>query len=58
MKLQLVDVLIIAAYLVIMIVIGLLLKKKAFPKISILTFERGKHSSVLYVRSLQCFRYV
>ena len=29
MKLQLVDVLIIAAYLVIMIVIGLLLKKKA-----------------------------
>lgn len=48
MKLHEIDILIICAYLIAMIVIGLILKKRAAQKII----------AILYARTLQCFRNV
>lgn len=55
MKLHVVDILIICAYLIVIVLIGLFLKKKA-AKIWIRIF--GASPSVLYARTFKCFGYV
>ena len=52
MKLHVVDILIICAYLIVIVLIGLFLKKKAAKNIG------GQVPSVLYARTFKCFGYV
>ena len=56
MKLHVVDILIICAYLIVIVLIGLFLKKKA-AKYGFVFFG-GQVPSVLYARTFKCFGYV
>lgn len=57
MKLHVVDILIICAYLIVIVLIGLFLKKKAGKKYGFVFFG-GQVPSVLYARTFKCFGYV
>ena len=57
MKLHTTDLLIICAYLIAMIVIGLILKKRAAQNMDSY-FLGGKSLPFLYARTVQCFRNV
>ena len=57
MKLHVVDILIICAYLIVIVLIGLFLKKKAAKNMDSY-FLGGKYPSVLYARTFKCFGYV
>ena len=56
MKLHEIDILIICAYLIAMIVIGLILKKRAAQNMD--SYFTGEIIAILYARTLQCFRHV
>lgn len=57
MKLHEIDILIICAYLIAMIVIGLILKKRAAQNMD--SYFPGREIiAILYARTLQCFRNV
>lgn len=56
MKLHEIDILIICAYLIAMIVIGLILKKRAAQNMD--SYFLGGNHCHLYARTLQCFRNV
>lgn len=57
MKLHVVDILIICAYLIVIVLIGLFLKKKAAKNMDSYFFG-GQVPSVLYARTFKCFGYV
>ena len=56
MKLHEIDILIICAYLIAMIVIGLILKKRAAQNMD--SYFLREIIAILYARTLQCFRNV
>lgn len=56
MKLHVVDILIICAYLIVIVLIGLFLKKKAAKNMD--SYFWGQVPSVLYARTFKCFGYV